>query len=53
MAALRLQEASQGFVLDMAGERGARLKDALAVLKDRLGCVFLMGVDAVVYTKRV
>lgn len=51
--ALRLQEANQGFVLDMAGGRGARLEAALAVLKDRLGCVFLMGVDAVVNTKGV
>ena len=51
--ALKLQEANQGFVLDMAGGRGARLEAALAVLKDRLGCVFLMGVDAVVNTKGV
>ena len=51
--ALGLHEASQGFVLDMVGGRGVRLKAALVVLKDRLGCVFLMGVDAVVYTKRV
>jgi hypothetical protein len=51
--ALRLHEASQGFVLDMAGGRGVRLKAAPVVLKDRLGCVFLMGVDAVVYTKHV
>lgn len=51
--ALRLQEANQGFVLDMEGGRGARLKTALVVLKDRPGCAFLMGVGAVVNTKGV
>ncbi|KAJ6348384.1 hypothetical protein OIU76_004788 [Salix suchowensis] len=35
--ALRLQEANQGFVLDMAGGRGARLEAALAVLKGQAG----------------
>ena len=48
VGAARLHEASQAFALDMEGVRGVRLMAALVVLKDRLVCASLMGVDAVV-----
>ncbi|KAJ6932185.1 hypothetical protein NC651_007787 [Populus alba x Populus x berolinensis] len=51
--ALGLQQECRSFVLDMEGGRGARLKTALVVLKDRPGCAFLMEVGAVVNTKGV
>lgn len=51
VGALKLLEESLGFALDMVGGRDARLKTALEVLKDRLACAFLTGVDVVANTK--
>lgn len=48
---IRLQGANLGSAFDMVEGRGARLKAALEVLKDRLACAFLMEVDVVANTK--
>lgn len=49
----KLHEVSQDFALDMEGARDVKLMVAPGVLRGKLGCASLMGVDAVVNTRDV